>query len=358
MTGTSIDGLDVALVAIEGHGLGMKASVVRCLSRSLGKLAESLRMLAEGKPLSAGLIAETARDISLFHLELLQELIGEDRVDLVAVHGQTVFHAPPLSWQLINPTVIAIGLGVPVVSDLRAADLASCGHGAPITPLADFVLFRAAGESRCVVNLGGFCNCTLLPRCPAAVSAEDTAAWATEIIGFDVCVCNQLLDNISRQLFKTPFDADGKRAASGIIQPEFYEDLLFRLESQATDARSLGTGDELRDWIDAYRDRYSPEDLARSACAAIAETIIRRTSSHDRLILSGGGVRNRTLVSEIRQRAGVPVELSDSYGVNASHREAAAMAVLGALCRDRVPITLPQVTGTTSPPISGTWVLP
>lgn len=133
MTGTSLDSLDVALVEIHGTGLELRADVVRCLTRPLGSLTGPLRALAAQQPATAGRISTLARELATLHVYALHELVGEEPVDLIAVHGQTVFHHPPASWQLINPAPIAQALRTPVVFDLRAADLAAGGQGAPIT---------------------------------------------------------------------------------------------------------------------------------------------------------------------------------------------------------------------------------
>jgi anhydro-N-acetylmuramic acid kinase len=164
MTGTSLDGIDLALVEVTGTGLGMSARFARGLSAPLGPAADSLRALAAQEPMTAGQVARLSLQFAAAHAQALTDLLGGERSDLVCIHGQTVFHAPPASWQLLNPFPIARAASAPVVYDLRQADLAAGGQGAPITPIADFVLFRHAQESRAVVNLGGFCNVTLLPR--------------------------------------------------------------------------------------------------------------------------------------------------------------------------------------------------
>jgi 1,6-anhydro-N-acetylmuramate kinase len=346
MTGTSLDGIDVALVRLRGHGWAMRAEHVAGASRDLGKLGPELRRLAEQEPLPAREITRLARELALVHLAAIRDLDAE-RIDLIAAHGQTVYHAPPLSWQLLNPAPIAYELGVPVVHDLRAADLALGGQGAPITPLADHVLFRGP-EPRAVVNLGGFCNITLLP------GGDD----GTRVRGGDVCACNQLLDRLARDLFDEAYDRDGERALAGTVERKALAPLAASLALQARGGRSLGTGDELGDWVARWRARCAPADLARTACAAIAQTIAKAAGGAKRLVLAGGGVRNRALVAELSQRAGVPVVASDRLGIPAPMREAVGMAVLGALCQDRIAITVPAITGVESAPIAGCWTLP
>ena len=354
MSGTSIDALDAALVDISGEGLAMQASVVRCASRPLGELAPRLRAIAEQEPFRAGEMADAARELGLLHLKLLRRLIGNDRVSFIAVHGQTVFHQPPVSWQLINPAPIAYGLGAPVVYDLRAADLSLGGQGAPITPLADFILFRSESETRTFVNLGGFVNVTRIHK---GRDAADVKSWLGLVSGCDVCACNQLLDRLARDLLGVPFDRDGKAAAKGRVVKELQTTLHGLLRAQSVARRSLGTGDVLADWFKEYRHAPKPEDILRTACTAIAATIVTGRKS-DRLILAGGGVKNKTLLDEIKARSSAAVSLSDEFGVPAAYREAIAMAVLGALCQDRVPITLSQVTGAVNPPVAGCWVIP
>ncbi len=378
MTGTSIDSIDAALVRIEGNGLGMKAEFVRGGSRPLGELAPRLRRLADQEAMTAGEIAALSRDFSLAHVPVLKELIGGERVELVAVHGQTVFHKPPVSWQMLTPAVIAREVGAPVVFDLRAADLAAGGQGAPITPIADWVFFRNLGvRPLAIVNLGGFCNITLILRGPSdAESDRDTVeAQATvegrvlrqprdeaplrlwPIGGVDVCPCNHLLDAIARKLFHQPFDDGGRRAATGTVHDEALIDLEGVFASQSRIGRSLGTGDEAVEWLSRWRSHAKAEDLAATACEVIGATIASRLGDDAMMLLAGGGTRNAALVRAIQSNSTAAL-LPMPAGL-AEYREAAAMGVLGALCQDRIPVTLPQVTGVREPaPLAGAWVFP
>ena len=174
----------------------------------------------------------------------------------------------------------------------------------------------------------------------------------------DVCSCNQLLDRIADKLFGERYDDNGQYAAKGKVLPEGYETLVRMLSDQANEGRSLGTGDELEEWLCKYSSGHSAEDIARTSCAAIAQVIVNSCRSVDRLIIAGGGVKNSTLMNEVRGRTTIPVVLSDDYDIPFKFREAIAMAVLGALCQDRIPITLSQVTGVKLAPISGCWVIP
>ncbi len=353
MTGTSIDALDCALIAAEGEGLVLRATFERGSTAPLGDLAPRLRELARQQPMTAAEITGLARKYALSVADAVRELLRGEPCDLVAIHGQTVYHAPPLSWQLCNGALVAHALRVPVVFDLRAADLSAGGQGAPITPLADYVLLASPHERRVVLNLGGFSNFTALP--PRLEPDTDLP----RIQAGDICLCNQLLDTIARELLGVPFDRDGAAAASGQVVDALLEHWTARLAAQARAGRSLGTSDEPPGWLNAATRALNPTDVARTTCEAVARVIAHRIPPTDRVLVAGGGAANRTLWTSLQRHIAAPLQRTDDFDLPGAYREAAEMAVLGALCQDRVPITLPQVTGVPSPaPVSGVWVLP
>ncbi len=344
MSGTSLDGLDGAIVRIEGSGLTMQASFVRGVSVGLGSCAEPLRRLAHGDAMTARSIVQALHDFSRLHADLALQLLDGGRADLIVAHGQTLLHDPPLSWQAIDPAIIASATGSPVLTDLRGADLAFGGQGAPITPLADFVFF-AHESPLAVLNLGGFANATLLGT---------RASGVESIEGFDICACNQVLDAAARAALDRLFDAGGAAALSGMPDPDASAELSRVLEAQASAGRSLGTGDEAFEWIERRRAWLAPSDLCATATAAVGGVIASRLAGVSRLLLAGGGVQNRALVAAIGGNLpGATVETTDSAGLHATYREAASMAVLGALSADGVPITLARVTGCKTPPLAG-----
>jgi 1,6-anhydro-N-acetylmuramate kinase len=344
MTGTSIDGIDVALVRIEGRGLAMKAALERHLWRPLGATGEQLGQAAARTALDAGTFAELGVALAHIHRDAIFDLLdtSQVRLDLVAVHGQTVFHAPPCSWQLLNPAPLAAALQCQVVCDLRQADLAAGGQGAPITPLADWILFRPDAGRRAVVNLGGFCNITILDS-------------NTVIDGYDLCACNHVLNAVARCALGQPFDDEGQAAAAGRPAPDVVGALSDALRAQRQAARSLGTGDE----VDArLLQDLSPNDAAATAVEAVASCIAEAlaASAVDDVIVAGGGVHNKALIAAIMRHTGTGVRPSDELGIVAAAREATAIAVLGALSADGVAITLPHVTGCANPaPVAGAW---
>lgn len=336
MTGTSLDALDASCVLVHERGLGMRIEHIWTDSFSLAPLDRQLRSLCEGEPMSARQIASLRDAFSELHArELSQRCQGEEPVSLVAAHGQTVFHESPHSWQLFNPWAVAHALRCPVVHDLRGADLALGGQGAPITPIADWILFRDAHRSRAIVNLGGFCNITLLP------SGNDLSSTRA----FDVCACNHILNACAQRALDAPYDEGGSHAMRATPDSDATLSLTTQLRAQSSSGRSLGTGDECLDWVERHMHALTPESLLASATHAIAQAIVDRVSDTDEIYLAGGSTRNLALLNAIEARASRPVRTLESLGVNEMSREPVALAALGALCMDRVPITISGVTG-------------
>ncbi len=358
MTGTSLDGLDVALTQIRGRGLGLTA---RCVAHRAAALPASLRgtlgRLAAGEALAPRQILRAARHLGVVHAEVGAGLMRDHldvRLDAVVAHGQTICHAPDdgLSWQLFDPWPLVRALKVAVAYDLRQADLVAGGQGAPITPLADWVLFRAAGDA--VVNLGGIVNVTRLATTPQAVR------------GADVGPANLLLDGLCAALCGEPFDYGGARARAGrpdaLLMTRVYAAVHARLTDRTLGREQFGSAWAARLAQELSRDHRPPEVLA-----AAARVVAQVATGHPTLLnakrwlLAGGGVHNAALTAAFAERAaaaGASVRRVDEAGVPAQAREAVAFAVLGALSQDGQPATLPGVTGAQEPGVAGAWAFP
>lgn len=357
MTGTSLDGVDAAAVRVLGSGLAIEARVEAFAHEPLGRCAAALRSLAKGEPTAALTIARLRRSLSLRCAEAvrrLQDQLG-GRFDFVVVPGQTVAHDPPVTWQLIDPWPVALAAKAPVLCDLRGADAAQGGEAAPITPLADWLFYRdrSGAVSVAVVNLGGFANATLLPAGGGVDAVE----------GFDICACNHALDEAARLALGAPFDEGGAAARQGAAKSEAVEAITQLLAAQACAGRSLGDEDgrAAQALVGRLAQSLASADLLASVveavAGAVADAILRRGDDVDRTLLAGGSVKNRALVAALAKR--LPgVELTDAHGPAAHEREAAAMAVLGALCADGLAVTLPRVTGATRAGelADGAWV--
>ena len=352
MTGTSLDGLDLALVGLEGSGMAMRVVSMRHAHVPLGELQGRLRAACT-ESLTAEGWTSLAHDLGQLHAEAIANTWPGESIDLVAAHGQTLFHAPPHSMQLLNAWPIAQAIGCPVVSDLRGADLAAGGQGAPITPIADVILYREhlPEDGLAIVNLGGFANATILH--PAKLDAP---------VGFDCCPCNHLLDAAARHLLDQPFDPDGRHAAAGTPRQPMAQSLAETISTLQHEHRSGGTGDEGLDHLRAVYESMSSasiEDTLATVADAIGQAVAASLEPHGirQACLAGGGARNAGLESAIGRHLGTPPKQSGEFGVPIDAREAAAMAILGTLAADGHPITTPASTGRGDLRIrAGSWV--
>lgn len=347
MTGTSLDGLDAVLVQADGTALDMRVRIVEHAQAGLGGLADGLRAAAGGTAMSAGELARLALELGRLHARLVGDMLDAAGIEpaICVLPGQTIVHAPPVSMQLINPWPVAQRLGCPVLHDLRGADLAAGGQGAPITPIADWVLFRSKEEGRAIVNLGGFCNVTTLPA----------GSGPEGVRGFDVCACNQVLDACARRVLGRPYDEDGRAALSGTPEHNATGSLLNILRAQSCGDRSLGTGDECLAWVEQHAS-LDGNDLTASAARAVGTVIGERVRGLGAVVLAGGGIRNAALVRAIEEVAG-PCQSTDMLGVGPQLREATCIAVLGLLALDGVVYTQESVTGRTDRLMTeGSWI--
>ena len=347
MTGTSMDGLDVCLLDIEGQGLEMKVKILGQGSFELNDFRGPFQEISKTNTSTIPNLLKLALEFGRFHANCIKSVIKNSKIDLVCVHGQTLYHKPPLSLQLMNPFPIAAELKTPVVYDLRAMDLACGGEGAPITPIADQVLYQIK-KPTAILNFGGFCNFTFINK----------NSNKTEITGGDICACNLILNQLCMHYFKKPYDENGKLAMQGKLNLTLMPIIHDMLNGQSERKKSLGTNDDSIQQIIKASDKIPPQDVLRTACCALAEVIGKRIAKAEDIILAGGGALNRCLTTELQYRFAGSVKTSQELGVPVEMREAACFAILGALCQDRVSIIIPAITGGKHSNISGAWVYP
>lgn len=356
MSGTSLDGLDAVWIEAQGRGAALSARVLGRAECGFGELSTTLALAARQEPLSVGALARLGAELGRLHAELLGSRPDLPAPDLIAVHGQTLYHRRDASFALFDPTALLAAQRCAIVTDLRLVDRAAGGEGAPITPLADWLLLRGE-RPRAVINLGGFCNLTRLPGAGGSLDA---------VAGGDVVPCNQLLDAAARAWLGREFDADGAAASAGFEHPTAAALLERALGGEsAGPPRSLGTGDERWELLENLA-WLAPEHALASLCAALGRRIAAAARGADELLLFGGGARNRALVAaiegaareahpEVRVVIGSPLD----RGLGPQEREGAAMAVLGLAAADGPAITLPAVTGRGATwHLDGRWCLP
>lgn len=343
MTGTSLDGLDVAYVEFEGTGVDLTVRSIEHTHASLGSLRNDLRRAID-TPLTVESFAHLSRELGVLHAETIRRAWPALLPDLVVAHGQTLMHQPPLSLQLLNPWPIATMLGCAVVSDLRGRLLADGSEGAPITPIADRILYKEhlTEAPLAIVNLGGFANATVL-----SLHTCD---------GFDCCPCNHLLDAASLSRLDTPFDDGGNVASSGSPDPTVAASIAHDIIKLHRENRSGGTNDECsHGWMEHLNHRTPADHLATLAEAigiGIASTL--RDHGIRRVILAGGGAHNRAVTAAIARNTAVPTESSDTFGIPIEAREAAGMAALGLIAADGASIIFGEAPSITD----GQWIFP
>lgn len=353
ISGTSVDGIDAALVQLENG----KLRLLRFLTMPYPE---------DFRPTLFGLMEDrlTVRDVAranvrvgqLFAQAALQVLQGE-RADLIASHGQTIAHLPdetPASTlQIGEPSILAEGTRTLTVSDFRPADLALGGQAAPLVPYFDHFLLHDPALDRVAVNIGGMGNLSWVPR-------------SGPVLGWDSGPGNVVMDALAERFLGQPVDRDGAFAATGTLREELLAEMLQHPYFRATGPKSTGREAFGRDWIEPFLGRAEPRDLMRTACVLTAETLLASLrpvlQGPFEMVVGGGGFHNKTLMDELRARAG-SLGLQrlvgfEEFGITADSREACAFALMGHETIWGRPSSVPSVTGASRPAILGRITFP
>ena len=352
MSGTSADGVDVSLVAISGRGLEMTARLLASHHRPFtADLREMIAHIRMGSSVAISELATVGREISLSYAAAVNECLvgaGVSATELAAVaaHGQTLYHDPPSTIQWLDPALVAAEVGCPVISDFRRADCAAGGQGAPLVPMADYLLFRDKAKNRALLNIGGIANLTYLPA----------GGGIESLVAFDTGPGNCLSDFLVRQANPHGIGCDhnGKMAASGVpIYPIVTRVLASPYFTQPPPKSTDGPA-MIKLLTDAQAEmgrRYPLEYLLRSACLIAADSILESMRKFlrpfpDEIIVSGGGTKNPVLMEMLRQPLGDGmVRTIEELGIASSAKEAMAFALLGAATLDGLPCNVPASTG-------------
>jgi anhydro-N-acetylmuramic acid kinase len=378
MSGTSADGIDVALVRIVPRKQRVKLTLLA--HESFAFPAALRRAILQAMNAARTSTAELARlnwRLGLAYADAVKATLERHKVklDLVGCHGQTVYHQPhaevyagrrfACTWQLGEAAAIAASAGVPVVSNFRPADMMAGGQGAPLVPLLDYVLFADTKRGRVLQNIGGIANLTAIPA----------GAKADEVIAFDTGPGNMVIDALGQTLFGKHFDRNGRIAARGkVIQPVLAKALsnpYFMLKPPRTAGREqFGREYAARFLADCKRSSKRPEDALATATALTAETIARSYKGFARagmgdtgvdFIVSGGGAHNKTLMDLLRERLeplGCKLATSRDFGVPVEAKEATAFALLAWQTWHHLPGNVPRATGAKRPAILGQVAYP
>jgi anhydro-N-acetylmuramic acid kinase len=374
MSGTSADGIESALVRVSGAAPRLKSKLEGHHSLPIPKpIRSKILQIAEGTPLPAAEISQLNFRLGQLFADAAIATCKKLRVplkslDLIASHGQTIFHqGPPVpclgaktssTLQIGEPSIIATRTGITTIADFRPADMAAGGQGAPLVPFADYLLYRHEKFGRVSLNLGGIANVTVIP---ANSKPQD-------VFAFDTGPANMLIDALVSHFTKgrQRFDKNARLAQTGRCLTPLLETLLrdryFRLHPPKSTGREY-FGSELVTRIlqQGRKLRATPEDLIRTATVLTALSVVDALNRFvlprtkiSQLIVSGGGARNPLLMCQL-EAALSPIQLlsSDFFGVPEQSKEAYAFALLAYETFHHRPSNLPSATGATRPAILG-----
>lgn len=368
MSGTSADGINVALVRVGPGRTGLKL-----VGHAEYPYPKAVREFV--------LKTMNSRQASVADLARLNFLLGElyatavlatqrrfrVKAELVGCHGQTIYHQGEsaaflgrklaVTWQTGEGSVIAARVGAPVVSDFRPADMAVGGKGAPLVPFLDFLLYRDARVGRIVQNIGGIANLTAIPD----------GASSPQVIAFDTGPGNMVIDAVMEKLFHKPYDRDGRVAASGKVLDRVIADILRQPFFLQKPPKTAGREEFGREFAEKFMRRCgtaASRDIvatataltARSIADALQRFVLKKPGAYREFIVSGGGAKNPTLIrmlaAELRPLA-LKIRSSDEFGLPSEAKEAAAFALLAYETWNRRPSNVPSATGAKRPAILG-----
>jgi anhydro-N-acetylmuramic acid kinase len=359
LSGTSADGIDVALMRFPGGQRGSAADLgapelLAFDTLPFGpELAARLRAVLDGRAPGLGDLARLHRDLGRAFGRAVRALAEQRRLvpELAGSHGQTVWHhdggaGGPASLQLGCADQLAEAAGCAVASDFRARDLAAGGEGAPLAPLADGALFAALSRPGAVLNLGGIANWTLLGE-------------RGVLAAFDTGPAGSLLDGLARRLLDQPCDRDGECARRGTLHARWVDELAAHPFYERPPPKSTGRDTFGEAWVAAALARARELGLARAEdlLASAVELVARHVAEglarfapagfpgDAPIAVAGGGLANAALREALERHLGPRVSSSADYGVDPDAREALVFGVLAARCALGIPSSDPRATG-------------
>ncbi len=352
MSGTSMDGVDVALISTDGEAVsafgptGSRPYGVeerRVLAAALEKAPE-----IEDRHDRSGVFGEAERVVTGAHAEAVEAFLAENglsagEIDVVGFHGQTIWHRPEkrLTVQIGDGGALARRLGIDVVHDFRAADVAAGGQGAPFVPVYHRALAAHSGLELPVVvlNLGGVGNVTY--------------AGADALLAFDTGPANALIDDWVAARAGVPFDEGGRIAAAGRVDEAALKALLDNAYFLRNPPKSLDRNDFSASLLDGSATADGAATLTAFTAASVALARDWFPEPARRWIVVGGGANNPTLVAMLRERLGAPVVTGADLGWSGDHVEAQAFAYLAVRSLCGLPLTFPTTTGVPEPLTGG-----
>ena len=376
MSGTSVDGIDAAIVEITGHGLETKVSLIAYETFSFpSEVTQHILMLCHPDTGRVDDICKMNFYIGHLFAEAVKYILQKSRmrandIDLIGSHGQTIHHLPrgpntkqPSTLQIGEPAVIAHETGIPTIADFRVSDMAAGGQGAPLVSYPDYLLFRDNIKTVGLLNIGGIANLTVPPANGSfdSVSAADTGPG-------NLCI-DAVVNEIPNG--KERYDKGGQRAAQGTFYQPLIEEWLkysfFQLPPPKTTGREMfGHPFAMECLTECRKHRLSDNDCIATLTELTVQTValyiaqfVAGQNPMDILYVSGGGVHNETVMKRLSEvLADINVESVDNSGIAADAKEAIAFAILANESLHGQAGNLPSATGASVRKILGKFVCP
>jgi|HubBroStandDraft_4_1064222.scaffolds.fasta_scaffold19588_2 anhydro-N-acetylmuramic acid kinase len=369
MSGTSLDGIDVAVIDITGSGHKAKVNVLASHSVPYPKKVRQALLSVSDATTQTGDISRLNFLLGELYAEALEEAaersgIALNSIKLIGCHGQTIFHEGQAAqylgkkvastMQIGESSIISERTGIDVISNFRERDIAAGGHGAPLVPYLDYMLLRHRGRGRVAVNIGGISNLTAIP--PNTNSDR--------LIAFDTGPGNILIDQLVTRitLGRQTFDRDGVLASRGKVDPKLLAKLLRDKYYRAKPPKTAGREQFGAEFVSKLLDtELSTEDLIATATALTAESIASGIRNFvlpemrvDEIFVSGGGTHNPVLMAALtKAMEPIPVRRTSEVGLDVDAKEAIAFAVMAYETKHARPSNVPQATGAKRPVVLG-----
>ncbi|MEF7655131.1 anhydro-N-acetylmuramic acid kinase AnmK [Bacillus thuringiensis] len=374
MSGTSLDGIDVALVRIEGSGVESKVELIHFTTISFcNDIKSEIQQALSIETSNVQLICSLNFKLGLCFANAVKEVCKEtnfslEQLDLIGSHGQTIYHQPkqdgnmiPSTLQIGEPAVIAYETNTTVISNFRTMDMAAGGQGAPLVPYSEVILYRDPSKNRLLQNIGGIGNVTVIPS-----QQSDQ-----NVIAFDTGPGNMVMDEVCQRLFQLPYDQNGEIAKQGRVVDEILTYCMSHPFLKMNPPKSTGReqfGEKFVSELLKRYEKHSKENILTTVTMFTANSIVHHYKEFilpyyeiDEVILGGGGSYNRTLVEMLRnglKDENCAIFIQEDIGYSSEAKEAIAFAILANETHHRNPSNVPSATGAKQSVVLGNITFP
>lgn len=339
MSGTSLDGVDAALVDIEGNNYILRKFITLEYDE---KFKRKLIRNLDDKTAKLSEICSLNFELGYWFVAAIDKLLAEtnityDEISFVASHGQTIWHNPhekdglvPSTLQIGEGSVISNLTGIDTIYNFRSADIACGGEGAPLVPMSEYILFRSETKNRILQNIGGIGNLTFLKR----------NASIDDVVAFDTGPGNVMIDYFVKKYFDVPYDANGEIAKNGKVIKEVFDylcqdEFLEKLPPKST-GREKYSVEYMEKIVELFElDKRDKRDVITTftyfTAYSICESYKKFILNFDEVIVSGGGSHNEYIIEKMQEMLNVPVYTQDELGYSSDAKEAIAFVILGYL---------------------------